>query len=164
VRRDTKDIRARNALTPDIEFVKQTVGELYSKGINHHGYLMRLARSKEASITEKTQAEYVAWRVLKDLFEKLQSVGYMPLKPQALTGDIYHHLDINSDKSFSDLKDAVIELEQEINESAKDNPNFKEELNSIKAELEKAALSHRIEKLSEEQKKSEEDKEAQDEQ
>lgn len=160
VRRDVIDIRKRNALTPDIEFVKQVVGELYSRGVNHHGYLMRLARSKEASVSEKTQAEYAAWKVLKDVFEKLQSVGYVPLRSQALTGEVYHHIDVSSDKSFSDLKDAVIELEQEISESGDANPNFKAELDSLKADIEKAALTYKIEKLSEEQKKSLEDKEA----
>lgn len=164
VRRDVVDIRKRNALTPDIEFVKQAVGELYSKGINHHGYLMRLARSKEASVAEKTQAEYAAWKVLKDIFEKLQFVGYVPLRPQTLTGEVYHHIDVSSDKSFSDLKDAVIDLEQDINESGDANPDFKTELNSLKAEIEKAALTYKIEKLSEEQKKSEEEKEEKNEQ
>jgi len=149
VRRDVADIRVRNALTPNIEFVKQVVGELYSKGINHHGYLMRLARSKEASISEKTQAEYAAWRVLKDLTDKLQSVGYVPLRPQEVVGDLYHHIDEqNLEKSFQDVRKALSDVIDVAQQCGTLTPELQENVNSLQQRVEKAELVQQVEKLS----------------
>ncbi|MCX5638615.1 MAG: ECF-type sigma factor [Planctomycetota bacterium] len=60
VGRDLKDIRARNELTPNVEFAKQFIGELFQKAMNHHSFLLRLARAKDTSPTEKIQAEFAA--------------------------------------------------------------------------------------------------------
>jgi len=149
VRRDIIDIRAKNALTPNVEFVKQVVGELYSKGINHHGYLMRLARSKEASVSEKVQAEYAAWKVLKDLSEILQSVGYLPLRPQEIVGDLFHHIDEQSlGKSFQDARKALTDVIDVAQQCGTLTPELQENVNSLRQRVEKAEIVQEVEKLS----------------
>jgi len=141
VRRDIADIRVKNALAPNLELVKQLIGELYSKGINHHGYLMRLARSKEAAISEKIQAEYAAWKVLKDLSEKLQSLGYLPLKPQEIVGDIFHHTDEqNLDKTFQDVRKALTDVIDVAQQCGTLTPELQENVNLLRQRVEKVEI------------------------
>jgi len=78
IRRDLKEIRAQHALSPSQKFTKELVGELVAKALHHSGYLMRIARSKDALPGEKSQAEFAAWKVIKELVEKLQTLGYLP--------------------------------------------------------------------------------------
>jgi predicted transcriptional regulator len=93
VSRDIKEIRARNELTPSVPFAKQFIGDMLKKAMNHHAYLMRLARMKNIPAADKIQAESSAWKVIKEVCEKLQSLGYLPCRPQEVVGDIFHQLD-----------------------------------------------------------------------
>ena len=116
ITRDIKEIKVRNELTPDIGFAKQTVGDLFQKAMNHHAYLVRLARLKEANISEKVQAEFAAWKVLKELIEKLQFLGYLPSKPTEIVGNFYNH----TDNEESNSPEAMRKMLFCIEESAKD--------------------------------------------
>ena len=93
INRDIDDIRERNAQSPSADLAKKLIGELLFYGRIHRDHLMRLARSKEGSISERAQAEYYAGRVWLDLIARLQSVGYLPSSPQAFVGDIFYHAD-----------------------------------------------------------------------
>jgi hypothetical protein len=114
--RDVKEIKVHNELTPNIEFAKQTIGDLFQKGINHHSYLMRLARSKEASVSEKMQSEFAAWKVLKELIEKFQTLGYLPMKPTEVIGNFYHHSE-DAEASPEDMRKTLLGLEQAAKEA-----------------------------------------------
>ena len=92
IQRDLSQVRSKNSLKPSVDLAKQMIGELVVKARTHNAYLMRLARSKGGSISDKAQAEYSAWRVSKELVEKLQTLGYLPLRPQEIVGDLFHHL------------------------------------------------------------------------
>ena len=136
VTRDIKEIKVRNELTPDIGFAKQTVGDLFQKAMNHHAYLMRLARIKNASVSEKMQSEFAAWRVLKELTEKLQSLGYLPSKPTEIIGNFYNH----TDNEESDSPEAMRKMLLGIEESAKDAGVLDKEV-TAKIELLRARIA-----------------------
>ncbi|MBU1630458.1 MAG: helix-turn-helix domain-containing protein, partial [Candidatus Omnitrophica bacterium] len=62
ISRDLGDIRQKNSLSPNIQFAKETVGELATKARIHSSYLMRLARDKDSPTGSKAEAEFLAWR------------------------------------------------------------------------------------------------------
>lgn len=153
VRRDLEDIRARNALTPDIDLAKKIIGELVMFMRTHRGHLMRLARLKDASVAERVQAEYLAARVGLELISKLQTLGFLPLKPQEIIADFSHHISTDDEKSFGELRLQVDEIE-EISRAFGELPQeTKEELKKLKQKIEKAEIETALTKISETQKK-----------
>lgn len=106
IKRDLEDIRQKNALTPDIELAKKIIGEAVMYSRIHRDQLMRLARTKDASVSERAQAEYYAHRVETEMLDKLQSLGYLPTQPQT----VFHHVD------SLDLKTAIDDLTGQIRE------------------------------------------------
>lgn len=162
VYRDLLAIQERNALAPNINLVKQIIGELVRKAHIHHAYLMRLARSRDASPAEKAQAEFMSWRILNELVERLQSVGYIPLRPQQIVGDMHHHFDDESEKSLDEVKKMVIEIEAINTESGGMSPEVAEELKQLKAKIANAEIAYQAEKLSQKQKDLSQKKEESD--
>lgn len=159
VGRDLKDIRARNELAPNVQFAKQLIGEMFQRGMNHHNYLMRLARMKEASISEKIQSEFAAWKILKELVEKLQTLGYLPLKPQEVTGELYHHIAAEeAGESILEARRVLSEIEGVARDTDTYTPGLAEEVKALSGRLEKAELINEVKKLVEKQKKEIEQK------
>ena len=66
VSRDLKDIRGRNELTPNVEFAKQLVGEMFQQMKDHHNCLIRLASLKDMSISKKCSQNSLPGRHLKN--------------------------------------------------------------------------------------------------
>lgn len=163
ITRDIQALRERNAQTPSVNFAKQIIGELVHKARLHHGYLMRLARNKEISGPAKVQAEFSAWRVLNELIERLQSLGYLPQRPAQteVTGDLYHHLSDDSEKSIEEIKKMVIEIEVVSKESGEMSPEVEEEIKRLKDKIEKAELIQQVNKLSQKQQEPKKDQEDQ---
>lgn len=159
IARDMKDIRRRNELSPNVEFAKQLIGEMFNKAMNHHAYLMRLGRMKDASISEKMQSEFAAWKVLKELIEKLQSLGYLPQKPQELIADFSHHVSVDDEKSFKELSLQIAEIEKVSSEFGELAPEMKRELKELKHRLEKAEIESRVIDISDKQKQEAKDAE-----
>lgn len=149
IRRDIEDIRERNALTPDIDLAKRLVGELLSYARIHRGYLMRMARSQDASVGERSQAEYYAFRVEMELISKLQTLGYLPLKPQEIVADFSHHVTGDDEKSFGELRNQIAEIEK----IEKLSPEMLKELAVLKKRIEKAEIGNKVAKISIGQKK-----------
>jgi transposase len=159
IARDMKDIRRRNELSPNVEFAKQFIGEMFNKAMNHHAYLMRLGRMKDASISEKMQSEFAAWKVLKELIEKLQSLGYLPQKPQELIADFSHHVSVDDEKSFKELRLQIAEIEKVSSEFGELAPEMKRELKELKHRLEKAEIESKVIDISDKQKQEAKDAE-----
>lgn len=137
VYRYLEEIRKKNALTPNLEWAKQFVGELVQKARTSHAYLLRLARSKDGSISEKAQAEFASWRVVKELTEKLQSLGFLPLKEQALTGDFFHHFSTSDGKAICDeIKNSIKDIETIASQAGGFGPGEQEEIKKIQSEVE----------------------------
>ena len=112
IQRDVADIKVRNAASPpSVELARQFIGDYLLKMQAHHAYLMRLARIKEASVAERTQAEAAAAKLLNDFIDRLQSLGYLPQRPQQVIGDFVHRLDgASSEPTLEELEAQYQEL------------------------------------------------------
>jgi hypothetical protein len=136
IKRDIEDIRERNAVAPDINLAKKIVGELLMYSRINRDHLMKLARAKDVSVAEKAQSEYCAFKVFSELVTKLQSLGYLPLKPQAIVGDIFHHVD-GEISDFDELTRQIIEIEEITDGDGKIADDIKEDIAKMKAVVEK---------------------------
>ena len=147
ISRDMQEIRQKNSIAPSLEFAKETVGELITKARLHASYLMRLARDKDSPAPSKAGAEFLAWRVIKELTEKLQTLGYLPLKPQEVSGDIYHHVLEQEDESYEDVKKMIFDLEQAAKESGGLTKELTDEISELNAKIDKAEVNIKVKKL-----------------
>jgi DNA-binding CsgD family transcriptional regulator len=131
------EIRKKNALTASLEKAQEFMGELVQKARASHSYLLRLARSKDGSIGEKTQAEFAAWRIIKELTEKLQSLGLLPLKEQALTGDFFHHFSASDGQAMCDeIKNSIKDIEVIASQTGGIALDDQEKINKLQSEVE----------------------------
>jgi predicted ArsR family transcriptional regulator len=148
VRRDLEAIEERNALTPDLNLAKRIIGNMFRKAVGHHRYLVRLARTQGASVSEKSQAEYLAWRVLKEMVEKMQSVGYVPMRPQEITGELFHSFDdAAQEKSFEEARKTLDEVVRIASQCGNLTPELEKDVSQIQKKIEKAEIVHDSEKL-----------------
>jgi transposase len=160
IKRDLQQIREKNALSPNVELARQIIGETVQRARMHQGYLVRLARSKDATVSEKSQSEYLAWRVQKELVEKMQSLGYLPSRPQEITGDIYHHMSLQEkERSFNEIRGMLNEIEGVARETGTFTDELGKEIQTLNAKIEKAEVVLQVEKLFENQTKMEDRKE-----
>jgi hypothetical protein len=160
IKRDLQEIRERNALTPDLELAKQVIGETVQRARMHQGYLVRLARSKDATVSEKSQSEYLAWKVQKELVEKMQSLGYLPSRPKEITGDIYHHMSLQEEeRSFGEIRTMLNEVEGTAKETGTFTDEVEKEITLLLARVEKAEIVYEVKQLSKNHTKQEKGKE-----
>lgn len=155
IRRDLEEIRERNALTPDIGLAKRIIGEMVTNGNAHRNYLMRLARSKDTSVSEKAQAEYYAHRVDMEIIDRLQTLGYLPLKPKSIVGDFTHNITTNDEATFEELRLELSEIEKVALEAGGYTPELESEVNKIKSRIERADIGKSIKQITTKQKKEE---------
>lgn len=153
MRRDIDEIRERNALTPNIELAKKIIGEVVTYARIHRAHLMRLARSKDTSVSERAQSEYYAHRIEMELVEKLQTLGYLPLKPKSIVADFTHNVSVNDEKSIGDLKIQLKEVEKLALEQGDLKPELEIELKRLKKRIEKVEIEKDILKVTNQQKK-----------
>ena len=155
--RDLKEIRARNELSPNVEFAKQFIGEVFNKALNHHSYLMRLARTKDASISEKALSESAAWKVLKDLIEKLQSLGYLPNKPTEVVGNFYHHSAVDAECTPVEMKKMLLELEEAGKDAGVLDDGVKAKIETLRKRIEQTEIVQDIKQLEDQTLKKQEE-------
>jgi len=149
IQRDLADIRARNAASPPSqEHARQIIGEFLVKMEAHHTHLMRLARDKNASVAERVQAEFFAARVLNDLLLRLQSLGYLPERPQHVIGDFVHRLteDGGAEPTLEATEQIIQEIELVGQETGFD-PTMTEELKALRQRVEQAKLQQDAQRL-----------------
>ncbi|HHT9138415.1 MAG TPA: hypothetical protein ACFYEK_14375 [Candidatus Wunengus sp. YC60] len=148
IRRDIEDIRAQNALTPNMDLAKKTIGEMVVYLHTHRAHLMRLARSKDASVAEKSQAEYLAARIGIELVARLQTLGFLPLKPQEIIADVSHYVATDNESSFGELRTQIVEIERISKESGELTPEMTKELEVLKKRIEKAEIQDKVSNIS----------------
>jgi transposase len=164
VYRDLKDIEDRNSMSPSVESAKKIIGNMFQKAMVHHKYLMRLARSTEATHGERAQSEFLAWRTLKEVVEKLQTLGYLPLKPQEIIEDIFHHAgDVNDERSITEAKSVLTDIETAAKIAGTLDPETESKIKALKSKIEKAEINNDVNKLTKEIEKTKDKKEAQNE-
>jgi len=147
VQRDLTDIKKKNALSPNIEFAKQFVGDIFQKAMSHHSYLMRLARSRDATISEKTQSEYAAWKILKELIEKFQTLGYLPMKPTEIVGTFFHGSDSDKEPTIDEMKAMVLRIEEAAKEAGILDAEAVLRIQALRKRIEQLELAQDIKKL-----------------
>jgi len=147
VQRAIGDFRAKNAVAPNLELAKQVVGELFVKFANHHGRLTRLARSGEGSVGERTHAEYLAWKTVKEFIETLQSLGYLPQQPQQVIGDLVYHIEEPDGRSYDDMKSQLADIESAAQQAGQLNPELVVELQQIRQRIQKEELALQVNQL-----------------
>jgi len=154
IRRDIADIKERNALTPSLELAKQTIGDMKMRAEAHRSHLMRLARTQDATVSEKSLAEYYAWKISKELVEKLQSVGYLPMVPYKIDAEIYHHNEEEA-QTLGELKDELTGLERIAKQGGISDKSIEERIKLLRLKIEKAEIANDIEKLDQKKKEDE---------
>lgn len=135
IRRDVADIRLRNSLTPNEEFTKGIAGEIITYARISRDHLMRLARSKDTSVMERAQAEMYSVQVMLNTIARLQSMGFLPEKPQVMIEDVYHHNVL----SLEDLQKDLIDVEKVISADSQlkgQVDQFKAIINAVKEKKE----------------------------
>lgn len=140
LKRDIDDIRERNAIAPDINLAKKIIGEMLMYARLNRDHLMKLSRVKDASVSERAQSEYYAFRVLVELISKLQTLGYLPTKPQAIVGDIFHHVD-GKISDLDELTKEIIDIEKMADGDGKIDESIKKDLSQMKTVLDKIRSS-----------------------
>lgn len=148
IKRDLNEIFERNAVNPSPELAKRLIGEFLQKMHTHHAYLMRLARSKEGSLREKGEVEYLAWRTQKEAIELLQSLGYLPSQPTQIVGDIFHHAESGAEPAIGDIKKQIAEIELIAEETKVLTPEVLGKLGNLKLRAEKAEIQEEVQKIS----------------
>jgi hypothetical protein len=144
IKRDIDEIFLRNSLMPDENLKKRITGQLVLAAAIHRDHLMRLARKTDASVAERSQAEYLAYKILTDFIERLQSLGYLPARPQAIVGDISLNV---QEKSFEDLRKELKEFQQIIIESGGNAEEFKGQVEQVSNQIDKAEITHNLQQL-----------------
>jgi len=92
IRRDREDIRERNAVSIDPDFIARHVGQLLQRAQHAISSLTRISREKDCPYAVKVKAIKETWRISKELTEALQSVGYLPNIPKELGVELRHGL------------------------------------------------------------------------
>ncbi|MBU4252394.1 MAG: hypothetical protein KKC39_08005 [Candidatus Omnitrophica bacterium] len=151
IQRDLAEIRKKNSLSPSLELAREIIGELFIKAQVHASQLMRFARS-EGPLGERVQAEFLAWRVRKELMEKLQTLGYLPLVAQRVEGEIFHHFeDMDGEKGPLELKKSLDIIEANAKETGTFNAETEEQIRQIKSRIEKGEIELDIDNLNKKQ-------------
>lgn len=141
IKRDIQEIVERNALSPDPDLARQIVGEMVWRARLHHAHLVRLARAKEATPSEKAQSEFMAWRVQKELVERLQSLGYLPSRGvdagMPAGGAV-------PDMSLEEAKESLKHVEQICRESGAMDPDRRRRIEAIRHRIELAEIGRDV--------------------
>lgn len=148
IKRDWDEIRARNAAKPTPELALRTIAELIMKASSKEDHLTRLARGKDGSVQERSQAEFYAWKVLNEAAQLLQSVGHLPSQSAKMVGDIYHHHENERQLSPEEMKVEIARIEKIIAEEGNDDPTITAKLDAIKKEIALIELSQQVRDLS----------------
>ena len=82
IRRDKQKIREKNALQYNPQLAEQFLGQLVLTAEQCLYKLRKYSRDKNCTVTDKIEVELGVWKITKELFEKLQSVGYLPFSLQ----------------------------------------------------------------------------------
>jgi len=144
IQRDIKDIRDRNSLSPDVAQAKQIIGDFFKKALLHHSRLVRLSREQDISNDNKIQAEFFAWRILKEMVTVMQSLGYLPLKPQEIVSDIYHHQEGGDSRTYEQLKQDLKDIERVSRDTGTLDPKIENGIKLLQQRIEKAEIAENI--------------------
>jgi len=137
IMRDVQDLKAELALEPHPQLLPEMVGQLVHDAEAGQGHLRRLANNTQASVMERLMAEQAAWKILCDLIDKLQSLGYLPRQAHGVVAQIQHR--------FDDPVPQYQELAAQLNVLSEAGIGDADELLQIQDEVQRGQLAARIE-------------------
>jgi predicted DNA-binding protein YlxM (UPF0122 family) len=142
IHRDRDQIKSAHAVvfTPDI--VEQQVGQLVQHADQAIQRLRRIAREKDCPHAARVEAVRSTWTVVKELTEKLQSLGYLPTAAHQIRADLTHHID--EPPSFDQMQAEVKQLELVIEQSGTSDDKLGQLLGQVKTSLNQFVLSGQI--------------------
>lgn len=147
IHRDIQQIRETHALAPDPTFPERMIGELCQQAEVSIARLRRIAREKNTSAMERAMAESFAWKVCRELFEKLQSVGYLPRVPQSVVTEVYQHLEADPVASYEQLAEQLQELQRLGQETGDEDPARQARCRRLLDEVNRGKLSVQVDQL-----------------
>lgn len=154
IKRDLVEVYAKNCASASPTLAKQLIGRMLTRVEAHQARLMRLARGNEGAVSERAQAEYMAWQVEKDKILLLQSLGYLPQRPKQVIGDIVHHRSGSgeSDNSFIEEAEKILQEVQAMESPDHPlKPEVVKQLAPLKRSLEREKIKQQAESLREAQ-------------
>ena len=92
IQRDLERIRQENALVRDPALAQEVAGEVMAQARASMTRLRRAARDRNATHSERTQAELASWHVHRESVQVLQSLGFLPLATHKVEADLTHHV------------------------------------------------------------------------
>lgn len=147
ITRDIGAIRAANAFTPSAGFGEQMTGELLRQAEISTARLRRIARESGVSGMERLMAEAAAWKVFREMIDKLQSLGHLPRVPTSVITAVYQQHDADPIASYDELARRMEELKRVSQELGGDDPNRQSALEQLSDLVQRGRLSVQIERL-----------------
>ncbi|MCG8407880.1 MAG: helix-turn-helix domain-containing protein [Phycisphaerales bacterium] len=147
IRRDLEMVRAEHALSPDAQLAERFIGNLVREAETSMAHLRRIARETKASAMERLMAETSAWKVCRELFEKLQSVGYLPKVPTSVVADVYQHLEADPIASYDELADRLGELKRLDQETGENDPQRLDRMRTLLDEVQRGRVAAQVDRL-----------------
>lgn len=142
IRRDLAEIRKKNAVSPNLEEAKAMIGEMQHQVRAQISRLTRIAVSRDSTPAAKISAEAVAWEIRDKFTSRLQTLGYLPQKPQEFVMNHQHE-----ESSFEEIEQVLNQVKTVAEENGTLDPQLKGTLESYRSDLQKAKLSHDVKKL-----------------
>lgn len=143
IRRDQDEIRKRNAQKPSADYTVKVFGELLEKATSAHENMMRLSRSSDASVQEKAQAGFYAWKMIQEQIEIAQSLGVAPTQAIKIEADIRQE----DETTPAQLKEELERLEGIVNTKGIIDPKITELIEGIKGQIALAEAKAGIKEL-----------------
>ncbi len=131
IQRDQNQIRKRNAQKPSTDYTVEVFGELLKKATSAHENMMRLSRSPDASVQEKAQAGFYAWKMIQQQIEIAQSLGVAPSQAFKIEANIRQE----EEATPVQLKEELIRLEGIINTKGIVDLRIAELIESVKRQI-----------------------------
>lgn len=118
IARDRAALRQENAIERRPDLLPETVGRLMQEADQSIGRIRRAARDRQARPGERVEAEYTAWRIARELTERLQSLGYLPTSATQVSADLIHHHQVDGLPDFAQLQEELDRVERIVLTSA----------------------------------------------
>jgi protein gp37 len=134
-------------MTVGPQFAEAMIGDLVRQAEISVAHLRRIAREPNSSAMERAMAESFAWKVHRELFEKLQSVGYLPRVPQGIVAEVYQHMEADPIAGYEQLAEQIEELERVSRLTGQEDLPHRDQVQRLLDEVQRGRLSVQIERL-----------------
>lgn len=153
VQRALQEFRRQNQTATSPEFMRERIGYFLCASDNQVAALLRLARSLQTSTKQKIEAEFAAWKIRLDTISKLQSLGFLPIQPQQINADLFHHSAEALGDSPIEMKKLIENIEHEGRQAGVIDDVVREKIEMIKVKIQQIEVSREIINLKQETEK-----------